>query len=207
MKAKVITIGNQKGGVGKTTLSILICNYLSKKNDLMVVDFDFQGSLVGLWEEQSEQFENDPPYQVLQKSLSEANEVVTFVNSLEDCFIFYDMPGKIDDNNLLPLYENTDLLIIPFSYDQIAFESTMIFVQVAKELNPNIEMVFIPNRIKSNVKFKTESQVNEILEQYGDILEKIPERVCFQRLSVFGNTQEMENICEATFKQLEEKLQ
>ena len=43
--AKVITVTNQKGGVGKTTTSINLAFYLAKagKNTL-VVDFDPQGN-------------------------------------------------------------------------------------------------------------------------------------------------------------------
>lgn len=41
---KVISLINQKGGVGKTTSAIALASYLSKKSKVLLVDMDFQGN-------------------------------------------------------------------------------------------------------------------------------------------------------------------
>ncbi|MCG8226389.1 ParA family protein [Tenacibaculum finnmarkense] len=203
----IISIGNQKGGVGKTTLCILLANYLATTNkDLLVVDFDFQTSFYSLWEEQKNLVENEPPYEVIAKDLKDSKEVVEMAKQLKDVIFILDLPGKIDDDNLYPLYQNTDLLIIPFAYDKIVFESTLLFIQMMKHLKSDIKMLFIPNRIKSSAKFKTQNQINEVFSGFGTVLPKITERVCFQRLSVFENTSEMESIVEKTFIELTQKI-
>ncbi len=42
-----IVFGNQKGGVGKSTLCIMLANYLTlvKKKQVLVIDMDFQKSI------------------------------------------------------------------------------------------------------------------------------------------------------------------
>ena len=66
-----IIIGNQKGGVGKTTHTILLSNYLAleKQQELLVLDMDFQGSIKTRWEQDLEIYENEPLYEVIQLDL------------------------------------------------------------------------------------------------------------------------------------------
>jgi chromosome partitioning protein len=91
----------------------------------------------------------------------------------------------LDDDGLIPVFQSADLLICPFSYDEFTFESTVLFTIVLKKVNPKVEVVFIPNRIKANVKFQIMSEVNEQLSRFGRITPAIPDRIDFQRLTTF----------------------
>jgi chromosome partitioning protein len=55
MAAKVITVSNQKGGVGKTTTAVSLAHYLARKQSVLLIDLDPQGQCatnLGLKQEQ-----------------------------------------------------------------------------------------------------------------------------------------------------------
>lgn len=196
----VISIANQKGGVGKTTLSVTFSNYLIELGkELLVIDFDFQSSFYNLWNDEKNLYENSPPYEVIQKELSEASNVIDLTKDLKNNIILFDLPGKLDDNNFIPIFENTDALLIPFSYDKICVESTLFFIQLVNHINSEIQLIFIPNRIKSGVKYKTKNQVDETLKKYGVITSNIPDRICFQRLSTYSNSKEINEVVNSPY--------
>ena len=124
----VIAVGNQKGGVGKTTLSILFSNFLiENKKELLVLDFDFQSSFYYAWKDEFKLEEDTPPYDVLDQELENAPNIVGMLEDSKDDIVILDLPGKLDDDNLIPIFNVTDLIIIPFSYDKLCFESTIFF--------------------------------------------------------------------------------
>lgn len=203
----IISIANQKGGVGKTTLAITFSNFLiENEKELLVVDFDFQSSFFSLWNEEKELYENEANYEVIQKDLSEAKSVVKSLENVVDSIVLLDLPGKLDDDNLIPLFNITDLLIIPFSYDKISVESTLFFIQLVRHIKPDIELIFIPNRVKTNVKYKTKSQVDITLKKYGTVTDVIPDRVSFQRLSTLSNSSSIKEITENQFTNILKKI-
>jgi len=116
--------------------------------------------------------------------------------------IIIDLPGKMDDNQLVPVYRVADLVICPFSYDKICFESTMVFAQVVRHINPNASLVFIPNRLKAGVRYETMSQVNEALKHFGKVAPPLPDRVAFQRIDTLSIPVELEGLLDDVFKSL-----
>jgi chromosome partitioning protein len=196
-----IIIGNQKGGVGKTTHAILLANYLSleKQKELVILDIDFQGSIKSKWDQDLEIFDNDPLYEVVQLELESFSSIFNKLNDING-YVIIDLPGKIDDNNLVLVFEEADLILCPFSYDKLTFESTIVFAQVIRHINKEVPIIFLPNRLKATVNYSIKNQVNEALSKFGTIAPEIPDRISLQRLDCFTISENALSAIEETYE-------
>ena len=196
-----IIIGNQKGGVGKTTHAILLANYLSleKQKELLILDMDFQGSIKTKWDQDLEIFDNEPLYEVVQLDLESFSSIFDKLNSTSG-YVIIDLPGKIDDNNLVLVFEQADVVICPFSYDKLTFESTIVFAQVIKHINMEVPIIFLPNRLKATVNYSIKKLVNQALSEFGTIAPVIPDRISLQRLDCFTISENAKNSTEEAYE-------
>lgn len=178
----VIVFGNQKGGAGKSTLAILFANVLSiaKKKDVFVIDMDYQRTVFSRYKE-AKLLDNVEPYEVLELDLDKYPAIYPEFQKNPEQIIIIDLPGKLDDDELVPVLKTADVFIIPFHYDKNTFHSTSTFNLVTKALNPTAKKFFIPNRIKSTVKYETEDQINKEFGEYGLVTSKITDSVAIQR--------------------------
>ena len=196
-----IIIGNQKGGVGKTTHAILLANYLSldKQKELLILDMDFQGSIKTKWDQDLEIFDNEPLYEVVQLDLESFSSIFDKLNNTTG-YVIIDLPGKIDDNNLVLVFEQADVVICPFSYDKLTFESTIVFAQVIRHINMEVPIIFLPNRLKATVNYSIKKQVDQALSEFGTIAPVIPDRISLQRLDCFTISDNAKNSIEEAYE-------
>jgi chromosome partitioning protein len=182
----IIIIGNQKGGAGKSTLTLLLANYLSrvKKHKVTVIDLDYQQSISQKYEK-AKVLENEEPYEVIAAGLEDYPDMMEVFTQNPKQFFLLDLPGKLDDDGLIPIFKTANLVICPFAYDEFSFESTILFSVVLKKINPDIPVVYVPNRIKANVKYETQNDVDEQLQKFGIVSPAVPDRIDFQRTSTF----------------------
>jgi chromosome partitioning protein len=182
----IIIIGNQKGGAGKSTLTLLLANYLAlvKKRKVTVIDMDYQQSISQKYEK-AKVLENDEPYPVVLASLEDYPDMLEMIKADKETLVLIDLPGKLDDDGLLPVFQSAELVICPFAYDEFSFESTVLFSVVLKKVSPECNLLFIPNRVKANVKYETQVDVDEQLNKFGTVTGAIPDRIDFQRTSTF----------------------
>jgi chromosome partitioning protein len=96
-----------------------------------------------------------------------------------------DLPGKLDDDGLIPVFEAADLVVCPFAYDEFSFESTILFSVVLRKINELVPLVYVPNRVKANVKYETRADVDEQLSKLGMVTSPLPDRIDFQRVNTF----------------------
>jgi chromosome partitioning protein len=182
----IILIGNQKGGAGKSTITLLLANYLTgaKQREVTVIDMDYQQSIAQKYE-RAKLLENAEPYTVVAASLEHFPGMKNIMSANAAQVVLIDLPGKLDDDGLIAVFESAHLVICPFSYDEFSFESTILFSVVLRKINGQVPLVYVPNRVKANVKYETRMDVDEQLAKLGSVTSALPDRVDFQRVSTF----------------------
>ena len=133
------------------------------------------------------------PYEVVYTAL---NDYPKFAAALKNTNVnlVIDLPGKLDDPHLVPVLKDADVIVCPFDYDLRSFVSTSTFASVVKQLDKDKEIIFIPNRIRSNINYELKDKVTEKLSSLGHVTKPIIERVALKRLSTFGITDEQKAI-------------
>ena len=160
MLSKVITISQQKGGTGKTTLAVHLALAFIKYHNLKVaiIDTDPQGSL-GKWFmiREEKKLSNDNltfktaslwGAQYESKSLKKDNDIVII-----------DTPPKIE-SDARPSIESADLVLIPMAASHVDFWATGAIVEIAKKANKKILIQI--NR--SNQRSKLISKTNDFIK-------------------------------------------
>lgn len=152
-KTTVIAVSNQKGGVGKSTLTVLLASYLYyvKGYDVAVMDCDSpQHSVDGERRRELsdvkavpflEKMSNDyrettgrEPYPIIKVELEEALEKVEmYLEENQPDFLFLDLAGTINNVNILNLLANVHHVFCPMVADTLAIESTLPFCRFLRD--------------------------------------------------------------------------
>ncbi|OOG19634.1 hypothetical protein BWD42_06905 [Sphingobacterium sp. CZ-UAM] len=180
----VILIGNQKGGAGKSTLTLLLANYLTSVHEekVTVLDMDYQQSVSSKYEK-AKILENEPPYEIVAVDLAQFPILLKVLTKSPKEIVLIDLPGKMDDDGLIPVILSGDIILCPFNYDEFSVDSTLLFAMVVQKIHSRAPLIFIPNRIKSNVRYDTQMEVERVMSKFGTITPTIADRIDFQRVN------------------------
>ena len=171
--AKIILFGNQKGGVGKSTLTMLTATALSQPPfnlDVCVLDADDQRSLSDLRQSDiANNTEQAVPYEIRSAAL---NDIHKDIRELDRRYhvVFIDVAGKLDltiaadKQEIIPYLSYVDLLFMPFVAGNFNVEAsakylkTVLHVQLSRQLSARPLKVFgLVNM------FRERSRVNSFL--------------------------------------------
>jgi chromosome partitioning protein len=160
MLSKVITIAQQKGGTGKTTLAVHLALAFIKYHNLKIaiIDTDPQGSL-GKWfmiREEKKLSNNNLTFKTA--SLWGAQYESKALKKDHDIVII-DTPPKIE-SDARPSIESADLVLIPVAASQVDFWATGAIVEIAKKANKKILIQI--NR--ANQRSKLISKTNDFIK-------------------------------------------
>ena len=181
--AKIIVVSSSKGGVGKSTISILMANYLtSLQKPVAVLDADEGQTIAKLRELE---LKNNPdaalPWQVWDAS-ENAQAFMEKAKSIEG-FIIVDCPGTINQN-LLPFFKSADVIVVPFRYDDVVILRTMDFMKILNSSGIKAKQLYLPNCIDVRVKNPNEEAIKDMFRRNGGhVLPRIKQGVAVQRVS------------------------
>lgn len=198
----IVTFANQKGGVGKTSLCVAFANYLAVKGvRVAVVDCDGQRCIMDLRSADISKYgKENTQYEVYDLSLADHNVVLSTVATLHNDptheVVVIDAPGSTMSKGLFALFMNSDIIVIPFHYDNITISSTAKFILLIDELrnrrtNKSDSRVFmIPNLDVKREGTKTERELwertRDAFSIYGVVTPKISFRSVFKRYSTIA---------------------
>lgn len=149
-----IAFSTQKGGAGKTTLAVLVASYLHyvKGYNVAVIDCDFpQYSIHDMRQRDMDASMNDDYYKVLayeqfkrlkkkaypivcskpEQAPEAARKLVKKGEALD--FIFFDLPGTINNPGIVNTLAAMDYIFTPMSADKAVMRSSLKFASVINE--------------------------------------------------------------------------
>lgn len=141
----VIALVGNKGGAGKTTLSVNLAAGLAKQATVIVIDADPQGSAV-----QWNAFTDDSAITVLEAS-DELGIQLAELSKKHD-YIVVDCPPSVHAVQTIKVLEICDLALIPVQpspVDLWATVHTEKAVQQARQSNPDLRAMLIINQLET----------------------------------------------------------
>lgn len=198
----IVTFANQKGGVGKTTLCVTFANYLVTKGvRVVVVDCDFQHSILKCRKSDIRKYGADTvPYSVDEREANDKKEMTELMETLHNDpsieVAVIDSPGSLKVGGLVPMFVNSDIIVIPFHYDLVTIPSTASFLLFLDRLRSVVgegmktQLFMVPNLHDGRVGKRSElliwENARETFSNYGYVTPKIPKRADMERFSTIA---------------------
>lgn len=160
MSGKIITIGHQKGGVGKSTIASNLAVDLSKEFDVNVLDLDVQKSLSAFGVARGK---NDLKFL---SQPSDKEELMKIMNNHKCGILLIDTGGFDMDIQRIAMY-GADLILTPVSDSPMELHGLSVFsktISKLRESRPEIKASIILNRVHPFAGKSLDELLNEITE-------------------------------------------
>lgn len=191
MSSKIIVICNQKGGAGKTTVSLNLAGSLGRRgHKVAIVDGDEQSSIVEI--SSLAPADNMLPASVIglwKAGRKIHQEIRKFVDSFD--YIIVDCPPAANSPIAQSAFLIADLVIIPFipaTLDALAAPKIRDAIEAAQVINPSLKARVLLNRVEEN--WLISKQVIEILPKFKVALFKarLTSRAAYVESPGIGNS-------------------
>ncbi|WP_162165551.1 AAA family ATPase [Campylobacter fetus] len=146
----IISIINEKGGSGKTTLAVNLAARLSEDGDnTLLIDADPQRS-TEVFSDMRSQFGLKPLFSNVSKTDGLGDEIKRMQNNFDSIII--DTGGR-DSKEMRKAILTSDIIIIPTipsQYDVNVLDHMLDIYSEVKDLNPNLLALVLVNRVSPN---------------------------------------------------------
>ena len=170
MLSKVITVAQQKGGTGKTTLVVHLALAFIKYHNLKVaiIDTDPQGSLGKWFMIRSDNGLSETNLTFKTASLWGAQYESKILKQDHD-IVFIDTPPKIE-SDARPAIEAANLVIIPVAPSPVDFWATEGIIEIAKKAKRKVLIQINRANYRSKLISKTHEYIKSIKVAANDTL-------------------------------------
>ena len=189
----IITVGNQKGGVGKTTIAtnLAVLSALNKKETLLI-DADTQGSSMDFRSLRKDDLAPIHAVQIIKPTIH--TDIHTFSNFNN---IFIDAGGR-DSDTFRSAIMACDFLLIPVTpspYDIWSSEETFKLLRQAR-IYKKINASIVLNQVikNTNISKDVEDALNDIAKEYDLTISKT---TLYLRVAYKESVSEGKSVCEA----------
>lgn len=216
----IISFANQKGGVGKTTLSTTFANYLVEKGErLLILDCDNQNSISEKRQSDEQKYSTARfGYNVQRFDIADADKAAALMQKLKavDGVIIIDTPGHLSQQGLLPLFIHSDIIVCPYFYDAASLQSTVTFLKFIEVLKSKVplmqtQVLLVPNRYDKRIGKKDElklwDETDKAFACYGEVLPRIANKADMMRYNTLSLLDSQSIIVQSTYDRLYEILQ
>ena len=208
-EAKYVAFSTQKGGAGKTTLTVLMASYLHyvKGLNVGVVDCDFpQFSVSDMRNRDMENIKENKmlanqcselykrigkrSYPIIESRPETAIETAGEMMKQQDFdIIFFDLPGTMNNKGTMRTIAHMDYVFCPITADRVVMQSSLTFAKVINDKlvttgKTNIKaMYFVWNMVDAREKTRLYEVYDRIISELGlSALEtEIPDSKRFRR--------------------------